>query len=305
MKRLLALLCATALYVAILLGGCTRQAPNGAQVVTSFYPLYIFTLNLTDGIDEIHVENMAQAQGGCLHDYQLLPRDMRLLSGAELLILNGAGLEPFAGQLAQQMPNLNICDSSVGASLLQEGGEAHEHNAGGTHDHVDNAHIWLSIANAKSQVQTICNALCAAFPAAAEKLQSNCAAYLERLDKLERDVRQTLAPAQEERIVTFHEGIAYFAHAFGLKIIHEVETHEGAQPGARELAGLVRQLRTEGIRTLVIDRDAPPVSADVLARETGAPICRFNTITNGVASLTAYEEAMRQNAQALLEAMTA
>jgi zinc transport system substrate-binding protein len=64
-------------------------------VVTSFYPIYILAMNLTVGIEDIRVENLAAPNTGCLHDYQLLTGDMRTLSGAQVLLINGAGMESY------------------------------------------------------------------------------------------------------------------------------------------------------------------------------------------------------------------
>ena len=68
--------------------GCTffiyqKQGKNAKAedltVVTSFYPMYIAALNVCDGVEGIHLENLSEPQTGCLHDYQLTPEDMKLL----------------------------------------------------------------------------------------------------------------------------------------------------------------------------------------------------------------------------------
>lgn len=65
------------------------------KIVTSFYPIYIETLNVTKGIDGVVVENMTKPQTGCLHDYQMTPADMKKLENADVFIANGAGMESF------------------------------------------------------------------------------------------------------------------------------------------------------------------------------------------------------------------
>lgn len=299
--------CITA--ISLLLTACTGggSGQKGARIVTSFYPVYVLTLNLTDGIEGLTVANMTQSRGGCLHDYQLLPGDMRLLSTAELFVINGAGLETFLDMITGQLPELTVCDSSTGASILSGEGEAHEHGEGETHghDHGDNAHIWLSIDNAMVQVQNISDALIAAFPEYREQLKANTAGYLARLESLREEIRLLLAPYLGEQVVSFHEGFDYLMAEFGLSIAHEVETHDGAQPSAQELAHVTRKVEAEGIRLLAIDVDEPPVSAEVLARETGAVICPLYTIVNGDGDKYSYENAMRHNAQAVAEVLGA
>ncbi len=297
--------CLTA--AALLFSSCSGGAEKkkSAQIVTSFYPVYVLTRNLTDGIDGLTVANMTQSRGGCLHDYQLLPGDMRLLSTAQLLIINGAGLEAFLEQITGQLPELKVCDSSTGASILSGEGEAHAHGAGEAHghDHGDNAHIWLSITNAMTQVQNISDALIETFPEYRDRFESNTSDYLARLKALQDEIHTLLAPYQGAQVVSFHEGFDYLMAEFGLTIVHEVETHDGAQPSAQELAHVTREVESEGIRLLAIDADEPPVSAEVLARETGAVICPLSTIVSGGGDLSSYENAMRQNAQAIAEVL--
>lgn len=297
------------LTAVLLLSSCSGGAEKkkSAQIVTSFYPVYVLTLNLTDGIDGLTVANMTQSRGGCLHDYQLLPGDMRLLSTAQLFIINGAGLETFLDMITGQLPELKICDSSTGASILSGEGDAHEHGEGETHghDHGDNAHIWLSISNAMIQVQNISDALIEAFPEYRDQLEANTSDYLARLRQLQSDIHTLLAPYQGDPIVSFHEGFDYLMEEFGLSIAHEVKTHDGAQPSAQELAHVTKEVEAEGIQLLAIDADEPPVSAEVLARETGAVICPLSTIVSGDGDRYSYENAMRQNAQAIAEVMGA
>lgn len=306
-KKFFSIIVACLTSISLLLTACTGggSAQKGARIVTSFYPVYVLTLNLTDGIEGLTVANMTQTRGGCLHDYQLLPGDMRLLSTAELFVINGSGLETFLDMLTGQLPDLTICDSSSGASILSGEGDAHEHGEGEAHghDHGDNAHIWLSIDNAMVQVQNISDALIETFPQYRERLESNTADYLARLKSLKAEIHTLLAPYQGEHVVSFHEGFDYLMAEFGLSIAHEVETHDGAQPSARELAHVTREVEAEGIHLLAIDADEPPVSAEVLARETGAVICPLYTIVSGDGNKYSYENAMRHNAQAVAEVL--
>lgn len=305
LKKIISLSLACLMVIPMLLTACTGggSAQRSAKIVTSFYPVYVLTLNLTDGIDGLTVANMTQTRGGCLHDYQLLPGDMRLLSTAELFIINGAGLETFLDMITGQLPDLTICDSSIGASILSGEGDAHEHGEAHGHDHGDNAHIWLSIDNAMVQVQNISDALIEIFPQYRERLESNTADYLARLKSLKAEIHTLLAPYQGEQVVSFHEGFDYLMAEFGLSIAHEVETHDGAQPSAKELAHVTREMEAEGIQLLAIDADEPPVSAEVLARETGTAICPLYTIVSGDGDKYSYENAMRHNAQAVAEVL--
>ena len=98
MKKLFALLLALVLFFPVLAGAET--------VVTSFYPVWLLTRSLTDGIDGLNVVNLAENVSGCLHDYSLQTSDMAVLSGADALLVNGAGMESFLPVITSAYPDL-------------------------------------------------------------------------------------------------------------------------------------------------------------------------------------------------------
>ena len=110
------------------------------QIVTSFYPVYIATLNVTDEIEGVEVTNMTENSSGCLHDYQLTAKDMRKLEHADVFIINGAGMETFMQSILQTYPNLIVIDTSKGISLLEATIHEHVHinqNSYEDHSHID------------------------------------------------------------------------------------------------------------------------------------------------------------------------
>ncbi|MBR3910052.1 MAG: zinc ABC transporter substrate-binding protein [Anaerotignum sp.] len=110
---------------------------------------------------------MAQPQTGCLHDYELTISDMKLLENADVLIINGGGMESFLEQAMERYPDLIIVDTSHGIELLEE--EEHHHHEEETeeehaehshgHDHEGNPHIWLSPERAAPQAEAMAAAL--------------------------------------------------------------------------------------------------------------------------------------------------
>lgn len=95
-------------------------------VVTSFYPMYIAAMNIVDGVEEVTLKNLSEPQTGCLHDFQLTPEDMKLLSTADVFIINGGGIEQFMEDIAKAYPELLIIEACEDMELL-EGGHEHEH----------------------------------------------------------------------------------------------------------------------------------------------------------------------------------
>ena len=107
------------------------------NIVTSFYPIYISTLNIVKDIPNVTLTNMTKSQTGCLHDYQLTPQDLKTLENADILIINGAGMESFLDTIISQYPNLEIIDASSGLNLLEDDIHSHDddHDADDDHDH--------------------------------------------------------------------------------------------------------------------------------------------------------------------------
>lgn len=138
-KKLLVLL---SIMVIVALGGSIALAfsnkggkeEDKLTIVTSFYPMYLLAENITDGLN-VEVINLADFNTGCLHDYQLSTYDMKKLEAADVFIMNGGGMESFAGDIIKAYPNLKVITASEGIEYLQS--KAHEHESGevpGTND---------------------------------------------------------------------------------------------------------------------------------------------------------------------------
>lgn len=107
------------------------QAKGGnLLVVTSFYPMYVATENVIGDVEGVTLENLSEPQTGCLHDYQLTAADMKLLSKADVFIVNGGGIESFLSDVAESYPDLKIVQACDGIDLLEsaEGTEESDSN---------------------------------------------------------------------------------------------------------------------------------------------------------------------------------
>lgn len=288
---------------ALMLSGCaapTPNAPNAQQpaqeekaftVVTSFYPMYVLTANVTDGIPGVQVLGMAEQQTGCLHDYQLLPADMKALEKANVFVINGAGMESFMGRVGEQFADLTVITASEGIEMLSDEG-----------GHV-NAHVWLDPVRAAQQVKNIAAGLAEADPAHAADYAKNADAYAGRLTSLGNDLRAQLADVKSRDIITFHEAFPYFAEAFDLNVAAVIEREPGSEPTTQEIAHTVDLVREKGIGALFVEPQYPDRAAETIARETGAGIYTLDPIVTGDLSKDAYEQKMRENAKTLAEAL--
>lgn len=119
-------------------GGRQQISDDKVTIVTSFYPMYIIALNLTENIDNVEVVNLTDNNVGCLHDYQLTTRDMRTLNDANILILNGGDMELFLENVLTSYPTLDIINASEGITFLE--GVEHVHGDESSLDGIEGAY---------------------------------------------------------------------------------------------------------------------------------------------------------------------
>lgn len=133
----------------IVKAGSISTAQEGDFVVmTSFYPMYIATMNITDGVNGVEVKNLTNNATGCLHDYQLSTKDLKQLDKADMLIVNGGGMESFLEDVYSQYGNLTVVTATDGVNLLAST-DGHEHSHAYAHDedehdnseHTDEQHM--------------------------------------------------------------------------------------------------------------------------------------------------------------------
>ena len=298
-KSMLAALLALALSVC---SGCAAEEDAGKTIVTSFYPMYVFTQNVVRDVPGVRVVNMASESAGCLHDYQLQTRDMVTLEGADALVINGGGMEQFMDKVIAQRPELPVINASDGIEMLCSE-DGHDHD-GHDHDHgVYNAHVWLDPALAIRQVQNIADGLAAADSEHAEAYQQNAAAYKARLQALDAELSAQLAPLAGSAIVTFHEAFTYFADAYGLVVAGVIANDAGEEPSTRQIAQTCDLVKQRQVKALFVEPQYPTKSAETIARETGAQVFTLDPVVSGDGSPESYENVMRENARVLTEAL--
>ena len=298
LKRKNMLFCLLA-SLCLLLTGCggTNTAGGGKDgsfhIVTSFYPMYVATINITQGVDGVTVTNTTKPQTGCLHDYQLMTEDVKTLEKADAFVINGAGMESFLDKVVEQQKNLKIIDASNGIELLKD-------------DDEENPHVWLSVTDAILQVKNIAEQLKAADPKHADAYEKNAAAYIKKLEALKAEMHAELDTVPNKDIVTFHEAFPYFAKEFGLNIISVVEREPGTEPTPAELQATIEQVKKLPVKVLFTEPQYSPSAAETIARETGAKIYTLDPVVTGEANdqaLNAYIDTMKKNMETLKTAL--
>ncbi len=256
MKRLFCCLLAAVMALSML-SGCGSSANSEASgddlLLATTQPMYELTQEIIAGATGITVEALIQDQVSCLHDYTITTDQMKKIERSEMVILSGAGLEDFMASSLSGKDAADVIDSSEGVDLLD-----------------DDPHIWLDPRRYVQQGENITKALSERYPDQAELFQKNMQAYEETL--LDR-YRNNWYPAAQalscKELITFHDGFAYFADAYGLTILAAIEEEEGAEPSAAELKEIVALTESRQIPMIFTEKNGAANAAEIVAQETG------------------------------------
>lgn len=289
-RRRLAAVWLAAILAAASFPAAAGETGTSFRVVTSFYPLYIATLNVAAGVRGVSVANMAKSFSGCLHDYSLTPGDRVTLAGADVFVVNGAGLESFLDKAVRQTPRLAVVSASEGIDLIRCNGEP-------------NPHVWLSVTRHIRQVHNIAVGLAKADPAHAEAYRRNADAYEKKLRALKDEMESGLKDLTVRDIVTFHEAFPYFSEEFGFRVAAVIERDPGDEPSARDMAETIRVVRRMGSKAVFTEPQYPAKPAETIARETGATVCTLDPVVTGPDDPEAYLRTMRKNLATLRKAL--
>ncbi len=288
-----------------------KGATPPRKILTSTFPVYQMTRNITAGESGVVVELLLPARLGCPHDYALTPQDMQKLRQAEVLIINGLGLEEFLGAPLQRAhPGLTIIDSSRGLDEIlsyRDGSEKaakQDHDHDHDHDHdmaATNPHLFASPHMATQQVLTIAAELARLDPAAAPRYQRNARDYVVRLESLAAEFAAVGKRLKNRRIITQHGVFDYLARDMGLEVVAVISAHPGQEPAAAEMLALIRQAKTAKVGAIFTEPQYPAKVAETIAREAGIPHAVLDPAASGDdnAPMNSYEVVMRRNMQIL------
>ncbi|MEZ3135557.1 metal ABC transporter substrate-binding protein [Stutzerimonas kunmingensis] len=239
------------------------QAAEKLQVVTSFSILADLTREV--GGEHIELTNLVDADADA-HVYEPSPDDAKALLRADLIVANGLGFEPWLERLlASSEPKGKRIDASAGVVplMLDEDGEA-----------VPDPHAWQSLTNAEIYVRNIAKALGELDPANLNVYIERRDAYLTRLHALLKKADAQIAglPTSQRKVVTSHDAFGYLGQAWQLKFIapQGLSTHD--EPSAAEVAALIRQIRSEGVRAVFVENIRDPRLIRQIADEAGAKV---------------------------------
>ena len=296
-------------------------------VVTSFYPIYIATINVVGDTEGVTVKNMSEPQTGCLHDYQMTTEDMRLVSTADVFVVNGGGIESFIEDVVEQYEDLYLITATSNLELISEDDEEehdHEHESEENtteestsdsdeheHDHGEvNAHAWMSVSYYRQMVSTIAAELSKADPAHADEYEKNAAAYDEKLAELYEEEQELATQLNGQDIVIFHEAYAYLAQDLGLDVAYVLDLDEEREVSAGEVSETLDAINEHEVKYIFAEKTYGEKMGTTMEQDSDVTAIYLNPLTRSLEDETdaqSYEEsdyyliAMRQNFELIRE----
>ncbi len=201
-----------------------------------------------------------------MHGFAPGPAQIRMLRDAKLVVINGLGFEGWADRLLKSSGfKGQALVASRGLKALPAAAEGH-----GRYD----PHAWHEVANVKRYVENIRDALIAVDPAGRAAYEVNAAQFTSALDALERDIKAAFAPIPrgQRKVITSHDAFTYYGAAYDVSFLAAQGVGNEAQPSAKRLAELIRQIKREQVGAVFLENMSDRRVIDQVVRETGARI---------------------------------
>ncbi len=310
----------------------SSAAPDKLNIKVSFYPMYEFTKNIVGDLAD--VETLVPA-GIEPHEWEPTARDMAAITGADVFVYNGAGMEAWAEQVLDSASGSKLVavEASKGLEMMEgteeeeahAEGEADDHDhAEEDHEHADEAHaeeepghdhdhggldphVWLAPALAIQEVRTIEAALSAASPENAGAFQTNADSYVAKLEQLDQDFKDGLAGTKRTDFITQHAAFGYLAKEYGLTQVPIAGLSPEQEPSAAQMAEIVEFAKAHDVKTIFFETLVSSSVADTIAQEIGAKAAVLNPIEGltdkDLSNKLDYVGIMRQNLEALKSAL--
>ena len=257
------LLAAAALAAACGGNGGQGSPKSGTKVVTSI-ELFADMIRQVGG-QRAQVTALVPASADP-HTYEPVPSKLVAVSEADLVLINGVGLEETLMDVIKNnvRSGAPVIEMSAGLPVLEASGQG-----------TGNPHLWLNVRNAMQYVKVVRDALIQVDPPGEAEYRANAQTYLAELETLDGQVEQSIAsiPAEHRKLVTSHDAFPYLAQRYGLVLVGVVLRSPGQEPSASEVANLARTIESENVPAVFKE---PQLNARVLelaAGDAGVQVC--------------------------------
>lgn len=237
------------------------------NVVTSVAPITNIVQNI--GGDKINLVGLVP-EGVNSHTFELIPSDTIKINDADLVIIDGlnleANIEKIAGNVISKNPSIRLLklgDNTISKkewvfdfSFPKEKGDP-------------NPHLWLNVEYAIKFANLTRDKLMEMDPTNSQYYIKNSNKYTKLLNQLDEGIKKSIEtiPAENRKLLTYHDSWAYFAPRYGMKVIGAIQASDFSDPSPKDIAGLIDQVRSEKIPAIFASEVFPTNIVDQIAEE--------------------------------------
>jgi manganese/iron transport system substrate-binding protein len=291
------------LAAAMLLSGCAGPSvtggSNGKLIVVTTTTVFADLVSNVGG-DLVSVTSLVPKNAD-VHTFEPRPADVRTVTGAKLLIMNGLGLDDWLSKTitnaaASGTPLLQLGVDLPGVTLLP-----------GETSATENPHLWMDVKYAELYVDRIAQALGSADPSHAATYLTQAAAYKQQLETLDGWVRSQIAtiPEANRKLVTFHDAFPYYAREYGITIVGVAVEAPGQDPSAGYTAQLITAIKSAGVKAIFSEAQFPAKLVDELASEANCKVvANLYDDALGDPPIDSYDAVIRWDTSQLVQALS-
>lgn len=243
----------------MVLSGCSSPdpRPDTFRVVATTTQVTDFTRQIvgTAGV----VQGIVTANQTA-HAFDPSAKVLLELAQADALVINGVGLEPWLSDAIDASGfRGTVIDASADVTVVD-----------------GDPHVWTSISNAQTMVNTIAHGLAEVDPMQANTFETNAKTYDDKLASLANWARADIeqVPADKRLLVTNHDALAYFVDEFGITFVGSIipSFDDNAEPSAAEIDQLVAKIKASGAKAVFSESTISPKLAQTIAAEAGVAV---------------------------------
>ncbi len=253
------------LLILMIFANNAAQAENKIKVASTVSPITNIVYNI--GGKKINLHGIIP-EGMDSHTFEPAPSDIKYISEADLLILNGLNLETPTEKLAKARAKKDSKILKLGDSTISKKEWLFDFSF--PEDKGDpNPHLWMNVAYAMKYAELVRDKLTEMNPENREYYKKNADRLLKKLEQLDKAIFQAVKtiPEKNRKLLTYHDSWAYFAKRYGMKVIGAIQPSDFAEPSPKDIAAIIDQLKKENLPAIFSSEVYPSKVEEQIARE--------------------------------------
>ncbi len=246
----------------------TEEDTGKLRVVSTVSPITSIVENI--GGTRIDLEGVVP-EGVNSHTFEPAPSVAKVLSRADLVVLNGLFLEEPTLEMARTNQKPGAVILSLGDSTISREDWVFDFSFPESDSH-PNPHLWPNPLLALKYAELVHDALASADPENAEYYGENLDKFRQRIRQLDERIKTAVAtvPPENRKLLTYHDSWAYFASRYDMEVIGAAQPSDFTEPSSREVARLIDQVREQSIPAIFGSEVFPSDVLEAIAKESGA-----------------------------------